>query len=93
MTLEELYQIIENRRKNMPKDSYVAFLFREGIDRIIQKVGEETTEIIIAAKNKNKQQLISEMADLWFHCVVLLSSQGIKPEEILSELRKRSKGK
>jgi len=93
MILEELYQIIEDRKKNMPKDSYVTSLFKSGRDRIIQKVGEEATEVIIAAKNKSKQRLISEVADLWFHTIILLSSSGISINEILEELGKRNENK
>jgi len=75
----------------MPKDSYVASLFRAGQDRIIQKIGEEATEVIIAAKNKNKKRIVSEIADLWFYLLVMLISLGITPKEILQELDKRNK--
>lgn len=91
MTLEELYKIIENRKEKMPVDSYVASLFHDGDDRIIQKVGEEATEVVIAAKNKSRQRIISEIADLWFHCLILLSQKGILLDEILVELEKRKK--
>lgn len=91
MTLEELYKIIEERKKNNPDESYVASLFRDGTDRIVQKVGEEATEVVIAAKNESKERVISEMADLWFHTLVLLSNLEIKPSEILQELEKRKK--
>jgi phosphoribosyl-ATP pyrophosphohydrolase len=93
MTLEELYKIIEDRKKNMPGNSYVASLFKEGNDRIIQKVGEEATEVVIAAKNKNKERIISEVADLLFHILVLLSANNIKPKEILEELKARASKK
>jgi len=86
---EELYKIIEDRKEKMPKESYVASLFREGKDRIIQKVGEESTEVIIAAKNEGKKRIISEVADLIFHILVMLSSFGVKFEEVLEELAKR----
>lgn len=76
---------------NLPKGSYVASLFREGEDRIIQKVGEEATETIIAAKGKNKERIISEVADLWFHTLIMLSAFQIKPSEIFEELGKRRK--
>ena len=89
MILEELYKIIEDRKRNMPKDSYIASLLREGNDRVIQKVGEEAVEVIIAAKNSDKEQVVLEMADLWFHSLILLSSLDVKPEEILLELKKR----
>lgn len=91
MTLEELYKIIEDRKKNLPEDSYVASLFRDGIDRIVQKVGEEATEVIVAAKNKKKKEIISEIVDLLFHVLVLLASFEITPKEIFSELQKRKK--
>lgn len=89
MNLEDLYKIIEDRKKKMPADSYVASLFREGEDRIIQKVGEEATEVIIAAKNETKERIISEVADLWLHTLVLLSAFRITPENIFLELQKR----
>lgn len=90
MTLEELYKIIEDRKKKMPADSYVASLFRDSEDRLIQKVGEEATEVIIAAKNESKQRIISEIADLWFHSLILLVSKDITINEILEELEIRS---
>lgn len=89
MNLEELYEIIENRKKKMPEGSYVASLFKEGRDRIIQKVGEEVVEAIIAAKNENRKRIISEVADLIFHLLVMLSLFNITPSDILKELDKR----
>ena len=91
MTLEELYKIIEARKKDMPEDSYIASLFRDGNDRIVQKVGEEATEVVIAAKNGGKERIIAEVADLMFHTLILLANYNIKPEEILEELDKRNK--
>lgn len=91
MNFDELYQIIENRKTNLPKGSYVASLFKEGKDRIIQKVGEEATETIIAAKGKDKQRIIAEVADLWFHLLIMLSVFQIKPSEIFEELGERRK--
>lgn len=91
MTLEELYKIIEDRKKNMPEDSYVASLFRDGNDRIVQKVGEEATEVVIAAKNEGKERIIAEVADLWFHTLVLLANYDINLSEIQKELSKRNK--
>ena len=89
MTIEELYKIIQDRKKNLPKDSYVASLFKKGRDRIIQKVGEESVEVVIAAKNEDKQRLVSETADLWFHLLILMVETVVTPEEILGELGKR----
>lgn len=91
MTLDELYKIIENRKKEKPADSYVASLFEEGKARISQKVGEEAVEVVIAANGQKKEQVVSEMADLWFHCLVLLASLDIEPGEVLNELEKRRK--
>lgn len=89
MTLDELYKIIEDRKDKMFNDSYVASLFRGGKDRITQKVGEESIEVIIAAKNEGKDRIISEVADLIFHTLVLLSAYDIKLGEVLQELEKR----
>lgn len=89
MTLEELYEIIQDRKEKMPENSYVASLFRDGKDRIIQKVGEEATEVIIAAKNETKKRIISEVADLLFHILIMLSDFNIKPKDIRRELKKR----
>lgn len=91
MTLDELYKVIEDRKNKKPEGSYVASLFEEGPDRITQKVGEEAVEVVIAANGSEKERLVSEMADLWFHCLVLLASRDIKPSEILEELDKRKK--
>lgn len=89
MTLEELYKIIESRRKNLPKNSYVVSLFKKGADKIIQKVGEESIEVIIAAKNGSKKRIISEVADLSFHLLVMMSLFKITPSDIIKELEKR----
>lgn len=89
MTIEELYKIIEDRKKNMPDKSYVTSLFRDGADRILQKVGEESTEVIIAAKNEGKNRIMSEVTDLLFHTIVLLVSKDIQISDIISELEKR----
>jgi len=91
MTLEELYQIIEKRKQEKPENSYSSSLFNQGEDRIIQKVGEEATEVLIAAKNGNKKEIISEVADLWFHSVVLLAVFDLSPKDILDELESRKK--
>ena len=89
MTLDELYKIIIDRKKELPENSYVASLFKSGSDRIIQKVGEEATEVVIAAKNDSKERLISEVADLMFHTLVLLAVKEISLEQICSELGQR----
>lgn len=90
MNIKNLYEIIKDRKLKMPKDSYVASLFRLGEDRIIQKVGEETTEVVIAAKNKNKKLIISEVTDLLFHLLVFLALNDITLSDIEKELEDRN---
>jgi phosphoribosyl-ATP pyrophosphohydrolase len=87
--LQELAQVLEQRKAANPKNSYVASLYAKGLDTILKKVGEEATETVIAAKNGDKEQLIYEIADLWFHTLVLLVHQGLGPEKVLSELERR----
>ena len=91
MKINKLLEIIKDRKLKMPKGSYVASLFKSGGDRIIQKVGEEATEVVIAAKNKNKKGIISEVADLLFHLLVLLASLDITLPDIEKELESRNK--
>ena len=89
MTLDELYKTIISRKVELPEGSYVASLFKGSDDRIIQKVGEEATEVVIAAKNSSKERLISETADLLFHILVLLAARGVNLEEVMNELESR----
>ena len=91
MKINSLLEIIKDRKLKMPRDSYVSSLFRLGGDRIVQKVGEEATEVIIAAKNKNKKRIISEIADLLFHLLILLVSSNITLSDIEKELEARNK--
>jgi len=84
-------EIIKDRKLKMPKDSYVASLFKLGGDRIIQKVGEETTEVVIAAKNKDKKRIIFEVADLLFHLLILLNAFDINISDVEEELEGRRK--
>jgi phosphoribosyl-ATP pyrophosphohydrolase len=91
MNIKNLYKIIRERKQKMQNDSYVASLFRLGEDRIIQKVGEEATEVIIAAKNKSKKQIVYEVSDLFFHLLVLIVSNGITLSDIEKELGTRNK--
>ncbi len=91
MTLQELYEIIEDRKRNLPGNSYTTTLFKEGLDKIVQKVGEESIEVLVAAKNKSKQRLIEEISDLLYHLLVLLGKKDISLEEIEIELEKRVK--
>jgi len=87
----QLYKLIEDRKKNLPENSYVSKLFKKGSDKIIQKVGEEAVETVIALKNNNKDEIIYETADLIFHLLVALVDRGVKVEDIQDELLKRYK--
>ncbi|WP_446899405.1 phosphoribosyl-ATP diphosphatase [Clostridium sp. LBM24168] len=89
--IEELYKVIEDRKKNPVEDSYTNYLFAKGIDKILKKVGEESTEVIIASKNGKKDEEIPEICDLIYHMVVLMVNQGITLDEIEEELEKRRK--
>jgi len=87
--LEDVYQVIEDRKRNRREGSYVSGLFSGGLDRILKKVGEEASETIIAAKNNTKEEIIYEATDLWFHTLVALAYFGITPEDIYEELGRR----
>ena len=89
--LTNLEKIIKDRQKTMMQGSYTAALFAEGLDRIIQKVGEEAIETVIAAKNEDDERLISETADLLFHLNVLLVQKGLQWSDIFEELQERVK--
>ncbi|HWR29324.1 MAG TPA: bifunctional phosphoribosyl-AMP cyclohydrolase/phosphoribosyl-ATP diphosphatase HisIE [Negativicutes bacterium] len=91
--LPELYGVIENRRKYPKEGSYTNLLFEKGQDKILKKVGEEAAETIIASKNNSQGEVLYEMADLWYHCLVLLAWHGINLDELLTELGKRRSGK
>lgn len=88
-TLEEVYRVIEDRKRNPREGSYVSGLFNKGLDRILKKMGEEAGEAIIAAKNNSKEEIIYEVTDLWFHTLITLSYFGVGPEDIYKELGKR----
>jgi phosphoribosyl-ATP pyrophosphohydrolase len=87
--LLQLAEILEQRKLESADKSYVASLYAKGLDTILKKIGEEATEIVIAGKCGDKQQIIYETADLWFHCMVLLASQGLGPQDVLNELQRR----
>lgn len=87
--LQQLAAVLEQRKCADPADSYVAALYSKGLDVILKKIGEEATETVIAAKGGDHDQLLYEMADLWFHCLVLLAHQGLGPQEVLVELERR----
>ena len=93
--LTELAAILEKRKKASSSDSYVSSLHEKGLNKILEKIGEEATETILAAKDydeqtgKNQQAVISETADLWFHTMVMLSHLNLTPQQVLDELKKR----
>ena len=84
-----LQQVLIERKNASADDSYVASLYAKGLDQILKKVGEEASEVIIAAKGDDKQALINEMADLWFHSLVLLINEGLTIEQVTQELDRR----
>lgn len=88
--LQRLATVLEARKQAPAQDSYVASLYAGGLDVILKKIGEEAAETIIAAKGDDTQALIRELADLWFHCLVLLAQQGLHPDEVLRELERRT---
>jgi phosphoribosyl-ATP pyrophosphohydrolase len=87
--LERLGELLEQRKTADPASSYVAKLYAKGLDTILKKIGEEATETVIAAKGGNRDEVIYETADLWFHTMVMLSHANIKPQEVLDELARR----
>lgn len=87
--LEQVFNVIMERKKTSPDNSYVAALIKNGTDSILKKIGEESAEVIIAAKNKNRDEQIHEIADLWFHVLVLMADQGLTLSDISAELEKR----
>lgn len=87
--LTKLAAILESRKGADSKSSYVAGLYAKGLDAILKKIGEEATETVLAAKTGDRDKIVHETADLWFHTLVLLAQQGLKPEDILAELERR----
>jgi phosphoribosyl-ATP pyrophosphohydrolase len=89
MSIQWLFDVIEERKKNPTEQSYTSNLFTRGLPGIAQKVGEEGTEVVVAALAQDDERLIEEVADLTFHTLVLLSARDIEPAQILAELEKR----
>ena len=87
--LNRLAETLEARKSADPESSYTAKLYAKGLDAILKKIGEESAETIIAAKNGDPDQIVYEVADLWFHTLVLLAQQGLHPEQVLQELARR----
>lgn len=88
-TLARLAAVIESRRGGDPELSYVARLFAKGHDAMLKKVGEEATEVVMAGKDGVPEKLVAEVADLWFHTMVVLAAHGLKPAHVLAELERR----
>jgi len=88
-TLNTLYNIIEDRKQNRKPGSYTTYLFEKGIDKILKKLGEESTEVIIASKAGNREDAVYELADLMYHAMVLMTEMGISPDDVRNELAKR----
>ena len=89
--LSELYAVIQEKKEHGGEKSYTRYLFMSGQDKILKKVGEESAETIIASKNNNSKEVVYEMSDLWYHCLVLLAYHNISPGELLAELGGRRK--
>lgn len=87
--LEKLAAVIQSRQTNRPEGSYTTYLFEQGQDKILKKLGEETAEVIIASKNQDKGSITYEMADLVYHLMVLMAFHGLSWEDIFSELEAR----
>ncbi len=86
---QEVYDVIVDRKANPKEGSYTNYLFNKGLDKILKKVGEEASEVIIGAKNENKDEIQYEISDLLYHLMVLMVQQGLTWEDISSELKKR----
>lgn len=91
MSIQWLFEVIENRKQNPSEKSYTTSLFSDGLPKIAQKVGEEATEVVVAALAQEDQRLIEEVADLTYHTLVLLAARGLTPADVLNELEKRHK--
>ena len=87
--LQQLADVLEQRKQQSADQSYVASLYAKGLDHILKKIGEEATETVIAAKDGDKDKIIYETADLWFHCMVMLADQGLGPDLVIKELQRR----
>ncbi len=88
-SLESLYQLLEERKKELPEGSYTTYLFQKGMDKILKKVGEEATEVIIAGKNRDKKEAVYEIADLAYHVMVMMAQMEISVEDVRTELASR----
>ncbi len=89
-SIESLYEVICSRREQAEENSYTAYLFDQGLDKILKKVGEESAETVIAAKNKDPEELTNELADLVYHLLVLMANENLPLSALDEELRRRS---
>jgi phosphoribosyl-ATP pyrophosphohydrolase len=87
--LERLADVVESRRGGDADKSYVSRLFANGTDAILKKIGEEATETVMAGKDGDRLRIVGETADLWFHCLIMLAHFGLRPSDVLAELRRR----
>jgi phosphoribosyl-ATP pyrophosphohydrolase len=87
--LNKLAAVLESRKGADPQSSYVAGLYAKGFDAILKKIGEEATETVLAAKSGERDKIVHETADLWFHTLIMLAQTGVKPDDILAELERR----
>jgi phosphoribosyl-ATP pyrophosphohydrolase len=87
--LARLADVIASRRGGDPDTSYVARLMSKGNDALLKKVGEEATEVVMAGKDASRERIVAEMADLWFHCMLVLEHHGLRPDDVLAELARR----
>ncbi len=85
----QLASVLEARKHASPDSSYVAKLYSKGLDAILKKIGEEATETVMAAKDQDNEKIVYEVADLWFHTLVLLAHQNLQPDDVLNELARR----
>ena len=87
--LERIADSIDERKDGDPSKSYVAQLFAKGDDAMLKKVGEEATEVVLAAKSGDRLHLVREVTDLWFHCMIVLARHGLGPQDVLAEMKRR----
>jgi phosphoribosyl-ATP pyrophosphohydrolase len=88
-TLARLARVVEARRSGDPGASYVARLFQKGPDAVLKKIGEEATEVVMACKDGDRERIVAEVADLWFHTLIALAGHGLGPGDVLNELERR----
>ncbi|MFE6136734.1 MULTISPECIES: phosphoribosyl-ATP diphosphatase [Bacillus] len=88
--LKSLFETVKERKQHPLPESYTNYLFSKGEDKILKKIGEECTEVIIASKNNDKEELVKEMVDVFYHCFVLLAEKNISLEDVLQEVKERN---